>query len=58
MSHAILIIDDEAILAKNIKTYLSRHGYEAQVAASGEEGLAQLDSFRPDVILLDYQIPS
>ncbi len=57
MSHAILIIDDEAILAKNIKTYLSRHGYEAQVAASGEEGLAQLDSFRPDVILLDYQMP-
>jgi len=57
MAHAILIIDDEATLAKNIKTHLSRHGYEAQIAASGEEGLAQLDGFRPDVVLLDYQMP-
>ncbi len=57
MPNAILIIDDEATLAKNIKTYLSRHGYDAQVAASGEEGLAQLDGFKPDVVLLDYQMP-
>ncbi len=57
MSRAILIIDDEATLAKNIKTYLSKHGYEAQIAASGEEGLAQLDRFGPDVVLLDYQMP-
>ncbi|HHW78832.1 MAG TPA: sigma-54-dependent Fis family transcriptional regulator, partial [Xanthomonadaceae bacterium] len=56
MSNAILIIDDEATLAKNIKIYLSRHGYEARVATSGEEGLAQLDSFKPDVVLLDYQM--
>lgn len=56
MPNAILIIDDEATLAKNIKIYLSRHGYDAHVAASGEEGLAQLDRFSPDVVLLDYQM--
>ncbi|MBK7541030.1 MAG: sigma-54-dependent Fis family transcriptional regulator [Candidatus Competibacteraceae bacterium] len=56
MSNAILIIDDEATLAKNVKTYLARHGYEAQAAASGEEGLAQLDHFKPDVVLLDFQM--
>lgn len=56
MSKAVLIIDDEATLAKNIKLYLARHGYEAQTAASGEDGLAQLDDFKPDLVLLDYQM--
>ena len=57
MSHAVLIIDDEETLARNIRTYLTRHGYEARVAGSGEEGLAALDSFNPDLILLDFQLP-
>ncbi|MBL8250754.1 MAG: sigma-54-dependent Fis family transcriptional regulator [Candidatus Competibacter sp.] len=56
MPKAVLIIDDEATLAKNIKLYLARHGYDAQTAASGEDGLAQLDHFKPDVVLLDYQM--
>ena len=43
MAAAILIIEDELTLAKNIATYLKRCGYDASVASSGEEGLAQLD---------------
>jgi two-component system, NtrC family, response regulator AtoC len=57
MAHAVLIIEDEAILAKNMKTYLERQDFEAAVAASGEEGLAKLDAFHPDVVLLDYHLP-
>lgn len=57
MPHAVLIIDDEETLAKNIRAYLTRHGYEARAAGSGEEGLAMLDSFNPDLILLDFQLP-
>ena len=57
MSHAVLIIDDEETLARNIRTYLTRHGYEARIAGSGEEGLAALDSFNPDLVLLDFQLP-
>ncbi|MCB1778185.1 MAG: sigma-54-dependent Fis family transcriptional regulator, partial [Candidatus Competibacteraceae bacterium] len=57
MPHAVLIIDDEETLAKNIRNYLTRHGYEARSAHSGEEGLAMLDSFNPDLILLDFQLP-
>jgi DNA-binding NtrC family response regulator len=57
MAHAVLIIEDEAILAKNMKTYLERQDFEAAVAGSGEEGLAKLDAFHPDVVLLDYHLP-
>jgi two-component system, NtrC family, response regulator AtoC len=55
---AILIIEDEAVLAKNIKTYLERHGYEAVSVATGEEGLEKLEAFLPDVVVLDYHLPN
>jgi len=57
MSHALLIIEDETVLAKNIKIYFERAGYEVRAAASAEEGLRQLDVFKPDVVLLDYRLP-
>ena len=57
MSGAILIIEDEAVLAKNMRTYLERHGYEVEHAASAEEGLARVDSFAPDAVVLDFNLP-
>lgn len=57
MAHAVLIIEDEAVLAKNIRLYLERSGIEARTAGSAEEGIAQLNEFRPDVVILDYQLP-
>ncbi len=57
MTAAILVIDDEAVLAKNIRLYLERSGYEVRTAESAEEGERLLEEFRPDVVLLDYQLP-
>jgi len=57
MSHAILVIEDETVLGKNILTYLERYGYEVRLAASAEEGLSLLDSVRPDAVLLDFNLP-
>ncbi len=57
MTHAILIIEDEAVLAKNIHSYLERSGFEVRLAESAEEGLALLDSFRPDAVVLDFNLP-
>jgi DNA-binding NtrC family response regulator len=54
---AILVIDDEAILAKNIKAFLERHGFEVRVADSGEGGLQAIDEFMPDALLIDYNLP-
>jgi len=57
MPAAILIIEDELTLAKNIATYLKRGGYDACVASTGEDGLAQIETLRPEAVLLDYALP-
>ena len=57
MSYATLIVEDEATLAKNMKVYLERYGYDVRIAGSGEEGLKQLDEFLPEVVILDFNLP-
>jgi len=57
MGRAVLIIDDEETLARNLAVYLGRQDYEVQVAGSAEQGLAVYAEFRPDVILLDHNLP-
>jgi two-component system response regulator AtoC len=57
MTRAVLIIEDELVLAKNIKTYLERHDYEAVAVHSGEDGIEKLEAFLPDVVVLDYHLP-
>ena len=57
VGHAVLIIDDEETLARNLAVYLGRQGYEVQVAGSAEQGLALHAEFKPDVILLDHNLP-
>ncbi|MCC4114643.1 sigma-54 dependent transcriptional regulator [Aromatoleum toluclasticum] len=57
MGRAILVIEDEAVLGKNIRIYLERSGYDVRVAASAEDGLALLDVFKPDGVILDFNLP-
>ena len=57
MPRGVLIVEDEPTLAKNIKTYLVRSGYKAEIAGSAEEGLELLSRFRPDAVLLDFRLP-
>ena len=57
MSYGVLIVEDQATLAKNVKVYLKRHDYDVHVAGSREEGLRQIEAFKPDVVLLDLQLP-
>ena len=57
MPHAVLIIEDEASLARNIKLYLEEDGFEARIANDGETGLELFDGLRPDLVLLDLRLP-
>ena len=57
ISHSILVVDDEATLGRNIKRYLARQGYDTHLVETGEDALEALDTFRPDLILLDYHLP-
>jgi two-component system response regulator AtoC len=54
---AILVIDDEERLARNIASYLQRDGHDLRYAGSAETGLEQVPDFRPDLVLLDLHLP-
>src|SRR4051812_45785309 len=53
----VLVVDDEENLRIVLRTLLKRQGYEVETAASGEEALALVDSFGPDVIITDVRMP-
>ena len=53
----ILIIDDETLLARSLSRSLSQRGHECTVTATAEDGLNLIRKARPDVILLDMQLP-
>ncbi len=53
----ILIVDDEENIRLVLRTLLRKHGYEVEVADSGEAALAMVDTFGPDVILTDVRMP-
>ena len=54
---SVLLIEDEPILAKNIRAYLVRYGYEVRIATTAEAGLSELDVFKPDIVVLDFNLP-
>ena len=57
MPQRILIVDDHAVLTKNIQAYLSRGVSDVRTAASAAQALQMLDSFAPDALILDYGLP-
>ena len=54
---SILIIDDEAAIRESLQTLLEMEGFEVDVAADGEEGLAQIAARPFDLVLLDFALP-
>ena len=53
----VLIVDDEPSICKALSMALSRSGYEAIAAQSGESALAIIRSEHVDVMLVDFRIP-
>ena len=53
----ILVIDDSQTIRKMVECHLSQAGYRVVTAADAERGLELPASLRPDLILLDHQLP-
>ena len=53
----VLIVDDESQLRRIISLMLAGHGFEVAEAESGEEAIRIADQVRPDVVLLDVNLP-
>ena len=57
MKRKILIVDDEPNIVISLEFLMKKEGFVVAVAADGEEALAQVASFDPDLVLLDIMMP-
>ena len=53
----ILIVDDDNNIAELIALYLTKECFETKIVNDGEEALREFASFRPDLIILDIDMP-
>ena len=53
----ILVVEDETFLSSLMQLKLEQEGFEVQKAMDGEEAFTILESFQPDLILLDLILP-
>lgn len=53
----ILVIDDEAAILRLVRSHLEQAGYRVLTAGDGEEGLAMARQSRPDLLILDLNMP-
>ncbi len=53
----ILIVDDEPHIVELAKLYLERDGYQVSGVGTGNDALEKLDSFKPDLVILDLMLP-
>ena len=53
----VLVVDDEENFRLVISNELSREGITVETCSDGAEALAAIRSFRPEVILVDLQMP-
>ena len=57
MQGNILIIEDVKEMADLMTLYLSREGFEVHAAESAEEGFTVIEAWKPDLVILDINLP-
>jgi DNA-binding response OmpR family regulator len=53
----IAVIEDEAAIAASVAARLRAEGFEVEIAADGQAGVALCSRFRPDLVVLDLMLP-
>jgi CheY-like chemotaxis protein len=53
----VLVVDDEPDIADTVAAVLTAEGYRVRKAADGAEAVEILETLRPDLILMDYEMP-
>ena len=53
----LLVIDDEPDLLAELKPLLERSGYEVATAIDGVDGLRKVETWQPDLLILDVMMP-
>ncbi len=53
----VLVVDDEPAILRALRTLLTRHGFQVELAETGRQALESYSYHRPDIILLDLGLP-
>ena len=53
----VLVVDDERDIRQAVAEILAGEGYQVAAAGDGEEALAQVRAFHPQLVLLDLMMP-
>lgn len=53
----IAIIEDDQVISQMYRMKFEADGFEVQLADDGKQGVKLVESFTPDIILLDIQMP-
>ena len=57
MQGNILVIEDVKELADLVTLYLTREGFEVRAVESAEDGFAVIESWKPELVILDINLP-
>lgn len=57
MSHRILVVDDDRQIARLVQSYLQQSGFTVLTAYDGEEALHAMRREKPDLVVLDLNLP-
>jgi DNA-binding response OmpR family regulator len=53
----VLVVEDEQLLAENLKDYLQAQALDVRIAHDGATGISEAEKFAPDVMVFDYRLP-
>lgn len=57
MVYKLLLADDSITMQKLVELILAEEGFEIMSTSNGEEALAGIPSFQPDIVLADVEMP-
>lgn len=53
----LLIVDDEVGIVEEVSSFFVEEGFDVKTADSGSDGIRMIDSFKPDLLILDIKLP-
>ena len=58
MVKKILVIEDERNLLTVLSLFLQNNGFQVEWARDGMQGLKKIETFKPDLVILDLKLPN
>lgn len=57
MGAKVLVVEDDNFLVSAYRAKLTKAGFVVEIATDGEEAIAKLPAFQPDIVIMDVVMP-